>query len=265
MPGPVVARLRRPADDAGIDERRARLGDDVADLDLGRRAHRVAIDIDRLVVARPDQRRHLLGQRQRVARRQDRQEIVGARQLLVGHRDHAGGLGPLGAGLAAAGERRDHPQAPLHQPPADAGAHGALCNHRNCRIHGVIPQIVSIAIIAPDHAGGEFRERKARLRRRHHRRRPVRADARHRARPPRRLDHRAGGKDLAGAVSRPPTPPRPAPWSTTGGWALPRRSAPRACRPTIRPTSPISPATPSTSWRASACRRRGRRARWSRR
>ena len=99
----VVARLRRPADDAGIDERRTRLGDDVADLDLGRRAHRVAIDIDRLVVARPDQRRHFLGQRQRVARRQDRQEIVGARQLLVGHRDHAGGLGPLGAVLAAAG------------------------------------------------------------------------------------------------------------------------------------------------------------------
>ena len=196
----VVAGLRRPADDAGVDERRAGLGDDMADLDLGRRAHRVAIDIDRLVVARPDQRRHLLGQRQRVARRQDRQEIVGARQFLVGHRDHAGGLGPLGALLAAAGERRDHPQAALHQPPADAGAHRALRNHRNCRIHDDIPQIVSIAIIAPDHAAGEFREREARLRRRHHRRRPVRADARHRARPPRRSGHPAGGEDLAGAV-----------------------------------------------------------------
>jgi hypothetical protein len=118
------------------------------DLDLGRRAHRVAVDINRLVVARPDQRRHFFGQRQRIAGRQDRQEIVGARQLLVGHRDHAGGLGPLGAVLAPAGERRHHPQAALHQPPADARPHRALRNHRNCRIHDDIPQIVAIAIIA---------------------------------------------------------------------------------------------------------------------
>ena len=41
----------------------------------------------------------------------------------------------------------------------------------------------------------------------------------------------AGGEDLAGAVSRPPTPPRPAPWSTTGGWALPRRCAPQGLPP----------------------------------
>ena len=49
----------------------------------------------------------------------------------------------------------------LHQPPADARAHGALRNHCNCRIHDDIPQIVAIAIIAPDHAGRKFRELKS--------------------------------------------------------------------------------------------------------
>ena len=96
-PRPVVAGLRRPADDADVDERRAGLDDDMADLDLGRRAHRVAIDIDRLVVARPDQRRHLLGQRQRVARRQDRQEIVGRASSWSDTATMPAALAPLGA------------------------------------------------------------------------------------------------------------------------------------------------------------------------
>ena len=34
----------------------------------------------------------------------------------------------------------------LHQPPADAGAHRALRNHRNCRIHDDIPHIISILL-----------------------------------------------------------------------------------------------------------------------
>jgi hypothetical protein len=46
----IVAGLRRAPDDAAVDEWRAGLGDDVADLDLGRRADRVAVDIDRFVV-----------------------------------------------------------------------------------------------------------------------------------------------------------------------------------------------------------------------
>ncbi len=58
--------------------------------------------------------------------------------------------------------------------------------------------------------------------------------------------------------SRRPTPPRPAPWNTTGGWVLPKRCAPRACRRTTPPTLPISPATADTNSPASACRRRAR-------
>src|SRR3977135_2639989 len=54
---------------------------------------------------------------------------------------------------------------------------------------------------------------------------------------------------LAGKVRGPrrPTPPKLAPWTPTGGWALQKKSAPRACRRTPQPTSPISPAPPNPS------------------
>ena len=110
-------------------------------------------------------------------------------------------LARLALVLAAAGERRDHAQAALHQPRADARAHGALRNHRNCRIHDDIPQIgLDRYYSAGSCSRGMHVSETARLRRRHHRRRPLRADARHRARPPRHSGHRAGRKDLAGAV-----------------------------------------------------------------
>ena len=130
-----VARLRRRADDAGIDERTIGRRDDGGDPIDRLRIDGVAIDIDRLGVAGLERRLEALGQRHRVARRQDRQDEIGRRDLLVACGRHAGGFRPRRRLGAAALERGEHLDAVIDEPFSDGCAHHARRDHCNDRSH----------------------------------------------------------------------------------------------------------------------------------
>lgn len=119
------------ADDAGIDERGLRRGDDLLDPKHGVDIDGVAIDHDRLLRAPDDERRQPLGQGNGLARRHDREDDVGLRYRIVFGADHAGIRSALQRRLAPPLQGRQHPCAMLAEASGDGAAHGAGREDRN--------------------------------------------------------------------------------------------------------------------------------------
>ena len=121
----------RRADDAGIDEAGAGVGDRRRNGRDGRRRDGVAVGEDRPFAGPSHGGGGLAGESGSAGRRQDRQDKVGfgdggVELAAIGH---AGRCGAGPAGRAAAFERGDDAVAMLAQGAADGVAHIARCDH----------------------------------------------------------------------------------------------------------------------------------------